>query len=305
MVLPNATILGVKSKMSRRTDLIPLLVSCLIIFIIFRADYGCQIVSGSSEGFSLRGPTHCLSVGSGYDSKFLFSLRSSGYIGRVDLEVNAPSGIDVELRSPVYLNSTEIVVYCPITVRANSKASFGNQSITIIARGDSYLDSISICIIVSGFATLTIQTSPSDIPVDFLLDNTRHHSEARPFILLTRSGKHTLELLTISPKIGSAQFSMVGVEFSSSEESTVRHENLTGPLSLNFTSDCYVTFVFREEQLSPTHTHELGGAARLEQLFVPVIITMIILAAVLLYKDKRMSRYYSDHICKLIEYKYC
>ena len=264
---------------------------CPSFYGVFQADYvGCQSVSGSSEGFSLKGPTHCLSAGSGYDSNFLFSLRSNGYSGRVDLEVNAPNGIDVELRSPVYLNSTVIVVYCPITVRATSKASFGNHSITIFARGGSYLDSISICIIVTGFATLTIQTSPLGIPVDFLLDNTRHRLEAHPFILQIRSGEHTLELLAISSNVGSARFAIVDVVFFNSETGVVHYKNLTEPLSLHFASDSNITILFREEQPSPTRTPQFGGEISFEQLFVLVIIITVILTGVLLYKDKKHAR---------------
>ena len=245
----------------------------LILVGIFLIGYGSQAADVYSEGFSLRGPTHCFSVGEGYDSQFLFSIRSLGYVGRIDFEVDAPRGITVELRTPIFLNSTGSGAYCPITVRAAPEAQQGNQSITVTAKGGPYSDSISICIIVSGFTTLTIQTSPSAVPLDFFLDDIKYSLGTQPLRLQIRMGKHTLKPITRSSHLGPTRLTAESLEYANSSGNVVRYTDLDEPLTLTITGESTVRVLF--EETTPT----LGVAPVLERLAImmnpPVLLVLL------------------------------
>lgn len=260
----------------------------LILVGVFFVGHG-SLANVCSEGFSLRGPTHCFSVGEGYDSQFLFSIRSLGYVGKIDFEVSAPSGITVELRTPIFLNSTGSGAYCPITVRAAQEAPRGNQSITITAKGGPYSDSISVCIIVSGFTTLTIQTSPVGVSLDFFLDDIKYNLRTQPLTLQIRMGKHTLKPATISAHMGPTRLTAEGLEYSNSSGGTVRFANLDEPLTLTITGRSTVRILFKET--TPT----LDFAPELEELAAsanpPVLLTLLVaLIAVSFYAARSKLR---------------
>lgn len=248
----------------------------LILVGVFFVGHG-SLANVCSEGFSLRGPTHCFSVGEGYDSQFLFSIRSLGYVGRIDFEVSAPSGITVELRTPIFLNSTGSGAYCPITVSAAPEAPRGNQSITVTAKGGPYSDSISVCIIVSGFTTLTIQTSPDGVPLDFFLDDIKYKLGTQPLALQIRMGKHTLKPITKSSHIGPTRLTAEGLEYSNSSGGIVRYTNLDEPLTLTITGKSTVRILFKET--TPT----LDVASELEELatVTNLLVLLTLLAALI------------------------
>lgn len=253
----------------------PKWLTCLYLILvgIFFIGHGSQAANVYSEGFSLRGPTHCFSVGEGYDSQFLFSIRSLGYVGRIDFEVDAPKGITVELGTPIFLNSTASGAYCPITVRAAPEAPRGNQSITVNAKGGAYSDSISICIIVSGFTTLTIQTSPSGVPLDFFLDDIKYDLGTQPLRLEIQMGKHTLKPITRSSHLGSTRLMAESLEYTNSSGHIVRYTDLDEPLTLTITGKSAVRILF--EETTPT----LDVAPVLEEL--AIVMNPLVLLALL------------------------
>lgn len=253
--------------------------TCLYLILagIFFVGHGSQVADVYSEGFSLRGPTHCFNVGEGYDSKFLFSIKSLGYVGRIDLEVSTPSGITVELRTPIFLNSTGSGAYCPITVRATSEAPRGNQSITVTAKGGPYSDSISICIIVSGFTTLTIKTSPDGIPLGFFLDDIKYIMGTQPLTLQIRTGKHTLKPITELSQIGSTRLTAESLEYSDSSGDMIRYTDLDEPLTLTITGNSTVRILFKE-------TRTIDANFKLEELTIlmnPLVLLTLLAVAIL------------------------
>lgn len=229
---------------------------CLLLSIaIFNVCDGFKVISASTEGFQLTGPTHCFSVGPSYDSKFLFSITSLGYKGRVDFEVIAPEGTGVELRTPVFLNSTGSRIYCPVTVHASSSAAQGEHSIVVMAKGGSYSDSILICIIITGFTMLTLQTSPAGAPTDLLLDNTEYHLESSPLILQIRTGKHTLEIATKESDIGGRRLARKGLTIIDSTGNKTEYGNPSESLTFTLVGSSTMVVLFEEETATENETN--------------------------------------------------
>jgi hypothetical protein len=266
-------------------------VLCLLSVTSFVSHPNYQLVNSASVAFSLRGPTHCFSVGVGYDSKFLFSIRSLGYTGRIDFEVSAPDGIEVDLKTPVFLNSTGVGAYCPITVRATSKANYGNQSIRIMARGETYTDSITVCILVVGFTTLTMQTSPIGIAVDVFLDNTKYQLRSEPLVLRIRAGHHSIQLITNSSTLGSNNYVSEGLDFTNIDGNTTYYASSGGPLTLDIVDKSTITIRFREGLSSTTETAKLMAPVSTDMVLVSfIVLVVVILAAIAVYFWRRQTR---------------
>jgi hypothetical protein len=264
---------------------------CLLAVTSFINHPNYQLVNSASEGFSLRGPTHCFSVGVGYDSKFLFSIRSLGYTGPIDFEVSAPDGIEVDLKTPVFLNSTGAGAYCPITVRATSKANYGNQSIQIMARGETYTDSITVCILVVGFTTLTMQTSPIGIAVDIFLDNTKYQLKSQPLVLRIRAGHHSIQLITNSSTLGSNNYVSEGLDFTNIDGNTTYYTSSGRPLTLDIVDKSTITIRFREGLSTTTETTKLTAPVATDMVLVSfIVLAVVILAAIAVYFWRRQTR---------------
>jgi len=227
----------------------------LLSIVIFNVYDGFKVIGASTEGFQLTGPTHCFNVGPSYDSKFLFSITSLGYRGRVDFEVIAPEGTKVELRTPVILNSTGSRIYCPVTVQASSSASQGEHSIVVTAKGGSYSDSISICIIITGFMMLTLQTSPAGVPTDLFLDNTEYHLESNPLILQIRTGKHTLEIATKESDIGARHLARKGLTIIDSTGNKTEYGNQGKSLAFTLVGNSTLVVLFEEVTTTENETN--------------------------------------------------
>lgn len=277
-----------------RTDLSTNKTSLLILWFLmftFQSVQSSHEASGrSTEGFYLTGPTHCFSVGAGYDSKFLFSIRSLGYRGRVDFNTVVPGEVTVELRSPIFLNSTDGGTYCPVTVRATSAASTGEQSIVITARGGSYSDAISICIIVSDFTRLTIQTSPLEVPTVIFFDNTKYNIEGKPLTLQTRVGKHTLEAYTSESRIGTRQFMRKGLILSSLDGNSTQYMSQERLLTFTINGNSTLTILFEEATQNEAERTSWKESLIARNL-VPIALALIIVSAViLLYVRIRITR---------------
>ncbi len=272
-------------------------VLCLLTAASFINHPNYQLVNSTSQGFSLRGPTHCFSVGVGYDSKFLFSIRSLGYTGRIDFEVSAPDGIEVNLETPVFLNSTGAGAYCPITVRATSKANYGNQSIRIMARGETYTDSITVCIEVVSLTTLTMQTSPIGIAVDIFLDNTKYHLESQPLVLRIRAGQHSIQLITNSSTIGSNNYVSEELDFTNIDGNTTYYASSGRPLTLDIFGKSTLTIRFREELLTTTETSKLTTTVSTDMILF-IVLAVVILATIAVCLRRRQTRVASVEVTK-------
>jgi len=263
---------------------------CLLLSIAsFNVYQGFKAVSAPTEGFELTGPTHCFSVGPGYDSKFLFSIASLGYRGRVDFEVTAPKGISVELRTPIFLNSTGSRIYCPVTVQATSSASHGEHSIVVTANGGSYSDSVSICIIVSGFIILMIQTSPRGVPIDLFLDNTRYRLENTSLTLQIRAGKHALEMATEESNIGARRFVRKGLTIIDSIGNKTECGNQDRSITLTVIGDSTLIVLFEEviTSVNETKSWKMGFPFGLD---LTTFIMTIISIGILVYATRRIPR---------------
>ena len=265
---------------------------CLLAAASFINLSNYQLANSAPQGFSLRGPIHCFDVGVGYDSKFLFSVRSLGYTGRIDFEVSAPNGIEVNLETPIFLNSTGSGAYCPITVHATSKANYGNQSIRITARGGTYVDSITVCIEVVGLTTLTIQTSPIGIAVDILLDNIKYHLESQPLVLRIRAGQHSL-LVTNSSTVGSNSYMSEELDFTDIDGNTTHYASSGRPLTLDIFDNSTLTIRFREESSTTTENSKLTGTVSTDMVLI-IMLAAVILAAVVVCVRRRQTKVASE-----------
>jgi len=246
---------------------------CLLLVCIFPTGY-------ASEGFSLRGPTHCFSLGRGYDCRFVFSINSLGYEGRVDLEVEAPNGITADLETPIFLEGS---TNCMIIVYASLEAPLGNQTVVIKASGGQYADSISVCMLVSDLTMLTMKTSPLGVPVDILFDNTRYHLGAEPLTLQVRVGKHTIEPLSNSSNIGPTRYVRGGVNLSYQMGNSTLYEDWVGPINFNVVNKSVVTILFREEKPSVTEKSRLKESV----LVLAVIVLAILVFAGAFWRRRR------------------
>jgi hypothetical protein len=205
----------------------------------------------------------------------------------VDFDTVAPKEVTVELRSPIFLNSTDSGTYCPVTVRATSTASTGEQSIVITAKGGSYSDTISICIIVSDFTRLTIQTSPLEVPTVIFFDNTKYNIEGKPLTLQTRVGQHTLEAYTSESRIGTRQFVRKGLILSSLDGNSTQYMNQEKLLTLTINGNSTLTILFEEVTQNETSWKE----SLIIRNLVPITFALIIVSTViLLYVRIRITR---------------
>jgi len=209
----------------------------------------------------------------------------------VDFEVSAPDGIDVDLKTPIILNSTGARAYCPISVHATSNANYGNQSIRIMARGEAYTDSITVCIIVVSFTTLTLQTSPAGITADFFLDNTKYHLESQPLVLRIRGGQHSIQLITNSSTIGSNNYVSEGLDFTDVAGNTTYYASSGRPWTLDIVDESTITIRFKEGLSTITETRKSKATASTDVVLASfILVAVLILVAIAAYLWRRRTR---------------